>query len=223
MMSKQNQTADLEIFCQQWQKHKDYLYACCFTWMGNNPTDAEDALSETMLKAIDYLRKSDRPIENFKAWFTTLAYNLCMSIHRQRSRNPMEVAIDIEAIAPDEWVTQAKISDPARSRDLELLFRHAVDNLPSRLRETFQLYLQKKYSLKEIAVLQNISYANVRKRISQARKILQQQWHDYEAGKLSISSPPQQSVKNPPDRTQPVEIEQFLKKRLSRASTVISA
>jgi predicted DNA-binding protein YlxM (UPF0122 family) len=106
--------------------------------------------------------------------------------------------MDIEAIAfeKNDWVIQEEISDPENLRELELFLRHAIDNLPLRMRETFQLYLQKRYSLKEIAEELDISYVNARKRMSQARQILQQQWHEYEAGKLSISPPPQTDLKS---------------------------
>jgi hypothetical protein len=43
-------------FWQQWQQYRDYLYRCCIKWMGGNPTDAEDALSRAMLKALNVLQ-----------------------------------------------------------------------------------------------------------------------------------------------------------------------
>jgi RNA polymerase sigma factor (sigma-70 family) len=205
MMARQNITRDVNtnttdinvIFWQQWIKHKNYLYGCCLDWMGGNPTDAEDALSEAMVKAIEKLRKSEPSIENYKAWLTRLTYSLCMDIQRKRRRNPVEI-MDLEAIASEknDLVIQEEISDPERLRNLELFFGNAIDTLPPRMRETFHLYLQKKYSLKEIAEQLGISYDNARKRMSQARRILQQQWHEYEAGKLSISPPPQTDLKS---------------------------
>lgn len=204
-MARQNITRDVNtnttdinvIFWQQWIKHKNYLYGCCLDWMGGNPTDAEDALSEAMVKAIEKLRKSEPSIENYKAWLTRLTYSLCMDIQRKRRRNPVEI-MDLEAIASEknDLVIQEEISDPERLRNLELFFGNAIDTLPPRMRETFHLYLQKKYSLKEIAEQLGISYDNARKRMSQARRILQQQWHEYEAGKLSISPPPQTDLKS---------------------------
>ncbi len=205
MMARQNITRDVNtnttdinvIFWQQWIEHKNYLYGCCLDWMGGNPADAEDALSEAMVKAIEKLRTTDRPISNFKAWLTRLTYNLCMDLQRKRRRNPVEI-MDVEAIASEknDLVIQEEISDPERLRNLELFFGNAIDTLPPKMRETFHLYLQKKYSLKEIAEQLGISYDNARKRMSQARRILQQQWHEYEAGKLSISPPPQTDLKS---------------------------
>lgn len=44
------------------------------------------------------------------------------------------------------------------------------------MRETFILHFEEELSYKEIAERLNISYENVRKRISQARKILKQKY-----------------------------------------------
>jgi predicted DNA-binding protein YlxM (UPF0122 family) len=62
---------------------------------------------------------------------------------------------------------------------LEIFFCLAIDDLPKRLRETFVLYFEKQYSYQEIATELNISYPNVRKRISQARNILRERYEEY--------------------------------------------
>ncbi|MGB7274876.1 MAG: sigma factor, partial [Geitlerinemataceae cyanobacterium] len=59
----------------------------CIKWMGGNITDAEDALSRAMLKAWEKIQTSVEKIRNFKAWLTSLTRNLCMDIHRERSRS----------------------------------------------------------------------------------------------------------------------------------------
>lgn len=82
-------------FWQQWQQYQDYLYRCCIKWMGGNPTDAEDALSRAMLKAWEKVQKYAGEIANFKAWLVTLTRNLCVDIHRERSRGANRVE-DIE-------------------------------------------------------------------------------------------------------------------------------
>ncbi|MEH2411457.1 RNA polymerase sigma factor [Nostoc sp.] len=79
------------IFWQQWQQYRDYLYCCCVKWMGGNQTDAEDALSRAMLKAWEKVQKYAGEITNFKAWLTTLTHNLCVDIHRERSRGANRV------------------------------------------------------------------------------------------------------------------------------------
>ncbi|WP_199245923.1 RNA polymerase sigma factor [[Phormidium] sp. ETS-05] len=87
-------------FWQEWEKYKDYLYRCCLKWMGN-PTDAEDALSQAMLKAYSEFQKSANRIDNLKAWLTQLTRNLCLDIHRKIKRGALPVA-DFEGIVAEE-------------------------------------------------------------------------------------------------------------------------
>ncbi len=162
MMARQNRILDINvIFWQQWPKHRNYLYGCCLNWMGGNPTDAEYVLSEAMVKAIEKLRTTDRPISNFKAWLTRLTYNLCMDIRRQRRRNPVQ-SMDLEAIASakNDGVTQKETPDPENLRELELFLADAIDNLPPRMRETFQLYLQRNTQLSNKTLNRYAPYCN---------------------------------------------------------------
>ncbi|NET48983.1 MAG: hypothetical protein F6K09_09710, partial [Merismopedia sp. SIO2A8] len=84
-------------FWQQWQELKDKLYRCCLKLMNFNPTDAEDALSQAMLKAWEKVQTNAGKIKNLQAWLVQLTRNLCIDIIRQRS---------LEATGVDslEWV-----------------------------------------------------------------------------------------------------------------------
>jgi len=169
-------------FWLQWQQYRDYLYRCCLKWMGRNPTDAEDALRRAMLKAWEKVQKIGVEIENFKSWLSTLTHNLCMDIHRERSRGANRVE-DIELYASS--VEQGLVSfedtpeSAMESGKKRIVIRRAIDNLPSRLRETFILHFYRELSYQEIAQQQEISYQNVCKRISQARKILREELRGY--------------------------------------------
>lgn len=61
----------------------------------------------------------------------------------------------------------------------KMVIRRAIDNLPTRLRETFILHFYQELSYPEIAQQQDISYQNVCKRISQARAILREELRGY--------------------------------------------
>lgn len=64
----------------------------------------------------------------------------------------------------------------------KIVIRRAINNLPTRLRETFILHFYQELSYQEIAEQQDISYQNVCKRISQARKILLMELRGYFIG-----------------------------------------
>ncbi|MEQ8386837.1 MAG: sigma-70 family RNA polymerase sigma factor [Coleofasciculus sp. A1-SPW-01] len=171
-----------KAFWQQWQQYQDYLYRCCIKWMGGNPTDAEDALSQAMLKAWEKVQKYAGKISNFKAWLTSLTHNLCVDIHRERSRGANRVE-DIEGYAFGEEQRLVRSEDTPEiaieTDEKRIVIRRAIDNLPPRLRETFILHFYEELSYPEIAQQQEISYQNVCKRISQARKILQEELRGY--------------------------------------------
>jgi len=171
-----------KAFWQQWQQYRDYLYRCCIKWMGGNPTDAEDALSRAMLKAWEKVQKYAGEIDNFKSWLSTLTHNLCVDIHRERSRSANRVE-DIEVYASS--VEQGLVSfeetpeSAMETGEKRIVIRRAIDNLPSKLRETFILHFYRELSYPEIAQQQDISYQNVCKRISQARAILREELRGY--------------------------------------------
>ena len=148
--------------------------------MGGNPTDAEDALSRAMLKAWEKLQKYGGEITNFKAWLTTLAHNLCVDIHRERSRGANRVE-DIDTI-PEEQGLVSFGDTPLSALQIsekKIVIGGAIANLSTRLRETFILHFYQELSYPETAQQQDISYQNVCKRISQARAILREELRGY--------------------------------------------
>jgi RNA polymerase sigma-70 factor (ECF subfamily) len=153
--------------------------------MGGNPTDAEDALSRAMLKAWEKVQKIGVEIDNFKSWLSTLTHNLCVDIHRERSRGANRVE-DIELYASSVEQELVSFEDTPENAmetgEKKIVIRRAIDNLPSRLRETFILHFYRELSYQEIAQQQEISYQNVCKRISQARGILREELRGYFIG-----------------------------------------
>ncbi|MEH1865090.1 MAG: sigma-70 family RNA polymerase sigma factor [Nostoc sp.] len=186
-----------EAFWQLWEQYRDELYRRCIKWIGGNPTDAEDALSRAMLKAWEKVQQYAGKITNFKAWLTTLTRNLCMDIHRERSRGANRVE-DIEGYASGnkpELVQSEDTPESAMETDEKrIVIRRAIDNLPIRLRETFILHFYQELSHQEIVEQQGISYQNVCKRISQARTILREELREYFIGEdetgTDLSVPP---------------------------------
>ncbi|WP_099084495.1 RNA polymerase sigma factor, partial [Nostoc linckia] len=186
MLTQKDITPDIgSIFWLQWQQYRDDLYRCCVKWMGGNPIDAEDALSRAMLKAWEKAQKFAGEITNFKAWLVTLTHNLCVDIHRERSRGANRVE-DIKGYASDEEQELVAVENmPLCAMEIDerkMVIRRAINNLPTRLRETFILHFYQEFSYPEIAQQEDISYQNVCKRISQARKILQEDLRGYFIG-----------------------------------------
>jgi RNA polymerase sigma-70 factor (ECF subfamily) len=154
--------------------------------MGGNPTDAEDALSGAMLKAWEKVQKYETgEIVNFKAWLTRVTHNLCVDIHRERSRGANRVE-DIEVYASSEEQGLVRSEDTPdcamETGEKRMVIRRAIANLPTRLREKFILHFDRELSYPEIAQQREISYQNVCKRIFQARKMLRLELRGYFIG-----------------------------------------
>jgi RNA polymerase sigma-70 factor (ECF subfamily) len=92
-------------FWQQWICYQDELYRDCLQYL-RNPTEAEDLLSEAMLKAWKQVTTRATVIQNFRAWVKQITKNLCLDRLRHRKKIALQ---DIEAIAPEgEWANKAE-------------------------------------------------------------------------------------------------------------------
>ncbi len=175
---------DIRAFWPLWEKYQDYLFRCCLSWTNGNSVEAEDLLSQAMLKAREKVQKYAGKIANLKAWLAALIRNFWLDIKRRGGANQVE---DIEAYAAQQedlgLVAVGDTPASALERDeKKMVIRRAIDNLQPRLRETFILHFYEELSYPEIAERQNIKYPNVCKRISQAREILALELRGYFIG-----------------------------------------
>ncbi|NET11764.1 MAG: sigma-70 family RNA polymerase sigma factor [Okeania sp. SIO1H6] len=163
------------VFWEQWTEYQDQLYRCCLKLMNSNLTDAEDALSQAMLKAWEKVQKFAGKIDNLKAWLFKLTRNLCIDIIRQRSQGAVGVD-DIEWVGDSgEMGVASAVELPEQVLEKDersVVIRRAIASLPERMRETFILHFYQELSYQEIVERQGISIDCVYKRISQARKKL---------------------------------------------------
>ena len=175
---------DSAAFWKLWEGYQQYLYYVCLRQMGGIHEDAEDALSRSMLKAWGELPNYAREIHNLKAWLTKLTYNLCVDIHRERKRclRGAENIEEITSQAPVAWRMIESPEDALLNREMSSYIRRAVDDLPLRLREPFMLRFFQGTAYRDIAQQLSLSADNVRKRIQQARAILQEKLNHYLTG-----------------------------------------
>jgi len=93
---------------------------------------------------------------------------------------------------------------------LDFLAKNAIDKLPPRLREVFIRYYYGEQSYREIAEEIGISYANVCKRISQARAILKQELRGYVKEQDIADSPSPKGGKSQETISQPPQEKEVL-------------
>jgi len=165
--------SDEEIFWRVWLQHRSYLRAHALRFSSGNMADAEDALSEAMLKAAQTFSAS--AIRNHRAWLVRLVHNACMDRHRS-NRRQSRLAKDITDA--DAQSAPAVAIQPDRSPE-DLLaaiqqigdLQRALTALPDFLAEPLMLYLDE-HSDAEIASHLNVTREVVRKRRQIARALL---------------------------------------------------
>ncbi|HEY1631806.1 MAG TPA: sigma-70 family RNA polymerase sigma factor [Rhizomicrobium sp.] len=168
--------SDEDAFWRIWLVHRNYLRAHALRFSGGNVADAEDALSEAMLKAAQTF--SPAAIRNHRAWLVRLVHNACMDRHRS-NRRQSRLAKDITDA--DAQSAPAVAIQPDRSPE-ELLqafqqmgdVQRALSALPDFLAEPLLLYLDD-LSDAEIAGSLNVTREVVRKRRQIARAMLRRQ------------------------------------------------
>jgi RNA polymerase sigma factor (sigma-70 family) len=156
-----------------WLEHRSYLRAHALRFSSGNVADAEDALSEAMVKAAQTFQAAT--IRNQRAWLLRLVHNACMDRHRS-NRRQSRLAKDITDA--DVQSAPAVAIQPDRSPE-ELLaaleqmtdLQRGLDELPDFLSRPLLLYLDD-LSDAEIAGSLNVTREVVRKRRQIARQLL---------------------------------------------------
>lgn len=163
---------DDRAFWLLWETHHPYIRDLCRRLLGGHPDDAEDAVSETLLKAWEGLPARAGSIESLRAWLCRVAYHVCMDWWRRHARTvPYGAGLEDTpkwqapraGESPEEMVLQ---------REGETHLLSSIYRLPSRLREPFILYAVYEMSYADIAARLGISEVNARKRMQQARELL---------------------------------------------------
>lgn len=173
------------VFWQEWQAYRDHLYLCCLKWMKSNPIDAEDVLSQAMLKAWNEWQNYGGKIKYPKAWLTRIINNFCIDVHRKNKREALRIEKFDRIKLEDCPVFSARVEFPNSNiidREMGLYLRHQIESLPTRLRQPFILYCSQDKSYQDIAKQLACSEENVRKCVRKARLILQKHLIKYIAG-----------------------------------------
>jgi RNA polymerase sigma-70 factor (ECF subfamily) len=173
-----------EIFTQVWLEHQLAIRQMCRRCMTSD-ADAEEAFSRASVRI--YLKlKEQRDVENLRAWLLRLAFNVCMSLHRENRRRGEKSFEEIEsdAGASPPSVALAFGGTPEGSfltKELSDFLWRSIFGLPERLRETMLSHLALA-NYREVADRLSINETNVRKRMQEARAILSRQLAEYRAG-----------------------------------------
>lgn len=165
-----------EVFAAEAIPLLDQMYGAALG-MTRNPTDAEDLVQETYLRAYDNFDQY-QPGTNIKAWLYRILTNLYISRYRKArsepwvdSANEME---DWEELGSIERLGSPLLSAEAEAVSLltDVQVRGAVEGLPENYRLPVYLADVEGFSYREIADILGVAHGTVMSRIHRGRKML---------------------------------------------------
>jgi len=150
-------------------------------WLCRNPTDAEDLVQETFLKALRGFATFE-PGSNFKAWIFRILRNTWLT-SRSGLAAQRTIALEDELESRNES-GPAPVPEGAIDRqtpELNLIrlsdqaaLRDAMEKLPSPLLEVILLCDIEEMKYREIAIVLDIPIGTVMSRIARARRALRE-------------------------------------------------
>jgi RNA polymerase sigma-70 factor (ECF subfamily) len=174
---------DKERFQQEALPLLDSLYGAALR-MTRNPSDAEDLVQETMLRAY---RSFDRfePGTNLKAWLFRILTNAYINTYRKRQREPQKVSSD--DLEEFDLYRELKNHDPQFAETPESLvldnlvdsdILEAIEQLPDQFRLAVVLSDIEGFTYAEMADIMDVPMGTVMSRLHRGRKALQKRLWD---------------------------------------------
>lgn len=175
-------------FWSLWLAHRDALRRQSLRFSNGHLADAEDALSEAMLKAAQAYPRLE--IRNAPAWLLRLVRNACIDRHRARRRGErvaQNIGIDAAAVPAAAPQPPRSPEDLLAARQEIRVLKSALGALPPLLAEPLRLHLDER-SDSEIAAQLDVTREAVRKRRQLAR--------DWLRRRIAPKAPPLTRVEN---------------------------
>ena len=177
--------AEQATFADQAMEFMPALYSAALR-MTRNPSDAEDLVQETYLKAYRAFGSFEQG-SNLKAWLYKILTNTFINAYRARHRRPLETDIeDVEDLYLYRHLAGEGGIAAGQSAEEEVLERFtddevkgALESLPENFRIAVLLADVEGFSYKEIADITEVPIGTVMSRIHRGRKALQKALLDF--------------------------------------------
>ena len=177
--------ADQATFAEQAMEFMSPLYTAALR-MTRNPSDAEDLVQETYLKAYRAFGGFQEGT-NLKAWLYKILTNTFINSYRAKKRRPEESDLDdVEDLYLYRRLGGLEAATAGRSAEEEVLdhftdddVKAAVEALPDQFRIAVLLADVEGFSYKEIADIMDVPIGTVMSRLHRGRKALQKALLDF--------------------------------------------
>ncbi|HVR76776.1 MAG TPA: sigma-70 family RNA polymerase sigma factor [Acidimicrobiia bacterium] len=174
--------ADFERDAMQFTRQ---LYSAAMR-MTRNPSDAEDLVQETYLKAYRAYHTFEEGT-NLKAWLYRILTNTYINKYRKESRRPSEVDLgSVEDLYLYRRIGSEESAEVARTTEDRVLdglvesdIKKAVEDLPENFRLPVLLADLEGFSYKEIAEILDVPIGTVMSRLHRGRKAMQKSLWEY--------------------------------------------
>ena len=185
--------ADQATFVEDTEPFMRSLYSTAVRLSGN-PTDAEDLVQETYLRAYRSYN-SFQAGTNLRAWLFRILTNAHINRYRAKKRRPDETDLDdVEDLYLYRRLRdETKYGQSAEEQLMELFSEaevvSAVEALPEAYRMAVLLADVEGFSYKEIAEILDIPVGTVMSRLHRGRKSLQKELYGFAEARGLVSTP----------------------------------
>ncbi len=177
--------ADKARFEELAMEHMGSLYTAALR-MTRNPSDAEDLVQETYLKAYRAF-ESFQEGTNLKAWLYRILTNTYINAYRAKKRRPEESDVDeLESLylyrrlgGTEGAAAGRSAEDVVLDRFTEAEVKEAIEALPEQFRLAVLLGDVEGFSYKEIADILQIPMGTVMSRLHRGRRALQKRLYEF--------------------------------------------
>ncbi len=188
--------ADQAHFAEDTEEFMGSLYSAALR-MTRNPSEAEDLVQETYLKAYRAY-DSFKAGTNLKAWLYRILTNTFINAYRARRRHPEETELEeVEDFYLFHRLGGLEAAAAGRSAEDEVLesitddeVKAAIESLPESFRMAVLLADVEGFSYKEIAEIMDVPIGTVMSRLHRGRRALQKALHDYGLARGLVAAEP---------------------------------